>query len=186
MTKLKTARLSLTVPGSLDLPDDQFAEEGVDANVRPESNPRQGASSEPRIPGFIRNEEPLPSPRVSPDMSMASSFQSPASPTSPSLTSLPPIPSSPTTASKASRDNSKSFFLNLKASKSSAKIQPADATIRKVPQERSMQEDIGLLPFRTKSTPDLRSTSSSEPIPDLPDLNDSQSNRESKLGVSVK
>ncbi|MCJ1350685.1 MAG: hypothetical protein MMC33_000666 [Icmadophila ericetorum] len=56
-----------------------------------------------------------------------------ASPTSPSFTSLPPFPTSPGATPKHARDPSKFFFSNLKASKSSTKIQPP--TIRQVPSD---------------------------------------------------
>ena len=57
------------------------------------------------------------------------------SPTSFSFTSLPPIPTSPGALPKHSRDAPKSFFSNLKASKSSSKIQPPEPTIRQVPSD---------------------------------------------------
>ena len=59
------------------------------------------------------------------------------SPTSPSFTSLPPFPTSPDSAPKHVRDPSKSFFSNLKASKSSSKIQQIEPTIRQVRQDSS-------------------------------------------------
>ena len=59
------------------------------------------------------------------------------SPTSPSFTSLPPFPTSPEATPKHVRDPSKSFFSNLKASKSSSKIQQVEPTIRAVRQDSS-------------------------------------------------
>ena len=82
-------------------------------------------------------------------------------PASPTLTSLPPFPSSPKNTPKHIRDQSKSFFSNLKASKSSNKIHHMEPTIRQVSQDttRSLNEpkENSLYSLRKSpgSTPDL-------------------------------
>ena len=191
MAKTKNARLSLTMPGPSET----------------ESETSPPGSDEPSSPGFVGEKQTTKDQGKSKrkitkkqsshtvqttDLGLASNAkgsvpldqpQSPASPTSPNLTSLPPFPPSPKT-SKHSRDQSRSFFGNIKASKSSAKIQPVDATIRKVPNESDTTEDTAKWssrtksPAKTKSTPDLRSVSSADQVPDFPGLDTSQSSRE--------
>ena len=82
-------------------------------------------------------------------------------PGSPNLTSLPPFPNSPKSTPKHLRDQSKSFFANLKASKSSNKVHTMDSTIRQVDDDATGSEkdlrDHGIYSLRknTGSTPDL-------------------------------
>lgn len=85
-----------------------------------------------------------------------------AEPSSPEITSLPPFPPSPKDTPKHTRESSKSFFSNLKASKSSSKIHTVEPTIRQVSEEtpRSKVEDqdesiYSLSKQKTGSTPDL-------------------------------
>ena len=79
------------------------------------------------------------------------------SPTSPAITSLPQFPNSPKNTSQYTRDPSKSFFSNLKASKSSNKVSSPQTSIRQVTDEQS--EPSGDQPMtysiKTGSTPDL-------------------------------
>lgn len=87
--------------------------------------------------------------------------QSAADPASPTLTSLPPFPSSPKSAPKHIRDQSKSFFANLKASKSSNKIQNLEPTIRQVSEDTTRghkelrENSLYSLRKSPGSTPDL-------------------------------
>ena len=82
---------------------------------------------------------------------------------SPILTSLPPFPGSPTEmdGSKHTRDPSKNFFSNKKASKSSPRMIPHAPTVRQVSQETSrslpQSRDNPIYTIRrpTGSTPDL-------------------------------
>ncbi|KAL6716222.1 hypothetical protein ACLMJK_005788 [Lecanora helva] len=87
-------------------------------------------------------------------------------PKSPEFTSLPPFPSSPVDPPKHSREPSKGFFANMKASKSSNKIHHIEPTIRQVSEDiprknvdvsesaiYSMRKNVG-------STPDLSLTTS--------------------------
>ena len=82
-------------------------------------------------------------------------------PGSPNLTSLPPFPSSPKSTPKHLRDQSKSFFANLKASKSSNKVHTMESTIRQVTDDATRSErdlrEHGMYALRknTGSTPDL-------------------------------
>ena len=175
MTRVKTARLSLTVSGSLGLPEEQALEEHAHGQDRPETSP--GSAS-----GHTQGSEQKTWPNSAsisagpPHTKDFRSLHSPASQTSPTLTSLPPFPQSPDSASKASQDGSKSFFGSLKNSKATVKSQSQEATIRKIPQDKCSHEDFSKIPSRTKSTPDLRSTSLSEPVPDLPDLDAAHQN----------
>ena len=61
--------------------------------------------------------------------------ESPGTPLSPELTSLPPFPTTTKPPHKHMRDPSKSFFSNLKASKSSNRVHHMEPTIRKVSDE---------------------------------------------------
>lgn len=82
-------------------------------------------------------------------------------PPSPNLTSLPPFPSSPKLSPRHMREQSRSFFSNLKASKSSNRVHYMEPTIRKVsedavePDPESHQNSLYLLRKNTGSTPDL-------------------------------
>lgn len=73
--------------------------------------------------------------------------QDPDGPLSPTLTSLPPFPPSPT-STKHVRDPSKSFFANLKASKSSNRVNQLEPTIRYIPEESFGDHS----PSRSRST----------------------------------
>ena len=80
---------------------------------------------------------------------------------SPDLTSLPPFPSSPKDTSYHSREPSKGFFSNKKASKSSNKVFHMEPTIRHVSEDTARgkvdSDDKSLYSLRktTGSTPDL-------------------------------
>ncbi|KAL8694177.1 MAG: hypothetical protein Q9218_001120 [Villophora microphyllina] len=77
------------------------------------------------------------------------------------LTSLPSIPASPISNLKHDRDQSRSLFANLKASKSSNKVHKLEATIRQVsediPQDSARTEVPPMYSLRKSpgSTPDL-------------------------------
>lgn len=86
----------------------------------------------------------------------------PKSPTkSPTITSIPYQPSSPKFTTRHSRDQSKSFFSNVKASKSSSRLQPAEGTIRCVAEDtstadvRTSENRIYSERPRSGSTPEL-------------------------------
>ena len=178
MVKSKSARLSLTLPGPPPAQADQVRPEQAKAAERPTMPANTGAAdrntaSKPDSTRFNAERERYRSRSSSPATASPPANErpkSPASPSSPGLTSLPPFPTSPTVSSKHARDQSKSFFSNFMASKSSTKIQPVEPTIRKVQQDVGQGDDTVKKPMRTKSTPDLRGESVSEPVPDLPDL----------------
>lgn len=85
-------------------------------------------------------------------------------PSSPNLTSLPPFPSSPKVNPRHMREQSKSFFSNLKASKSSNRVHYMEPTIRKVsedpaePDVESHDHSLYLVRKNTGSSPDLSSS----------------------------
>lgn len=86
-----------------------------------------------------------------------------------SVTAIPQLPPSPLEQPKAGRDGQKSFFANLKASKSTHKIQSSaieapSPSEQPLPRSRgSSRERLGNLTSRgNQSTPDLPATSSSE------------------------
>ena len=196
MAKTKTARLSLTLPNSVQGPGDAAL------------SPTNGAVDSPGAPGTPRrtqyatgpaNEYPNdsapsnPSQKspFSPSQGSASypvstnssatpiSPTLPISPTSPTFTSLPPYPTSPQHTPKHARDPSRSFFANLKASKSSVKIQSPESTIRKVPQE----PNDDMLPFRRKkSSPNLGST----PLVSTPEMPLMGANEQSSYSATLK
>ena len=81
-------------------------------------------------------------------------------PGSPNLTSLPAFPSSPKNTPKHLRDQSRSFFSNLKASKSSNRVHTIEPTIRQVSNDVKTNKDsrgheMYSLRKNTGSTPDL-------------------------------
>lgn len=82
-------------------------------------------------------------------------------PSSPTLTSLPPFPTSPKVNPRHMRDQSKSFFSNLKASKSSNRVHYMEPTIRTVsedatePDAPSHGNSMYSIHNSTGSTPDL-------------------------------
>ena len=84
-------------------------------------------------------------------------------PSSPEITSLPPFPSSPRDAPKHTREPSKGFFSNLKASKSSNKVYQIEPTIRQVsediPRGKADSKENTIYSVRRSpgSTPDLNS-----------------------------
>lgn len=85
-------------------------------------------------------------------------------PSSPNLTSLPPFPSSPKANARHMREQSKSFFSNLKASKSSNRVHYMEPTIRQVsedttePDAESHESSLYSVRKNTGSTPDLSSS----------------------------
>ena len=188
MTKTRTARLSLTMPGSTESQGN--ASRGSDSDTRTSS--RAGAPTGRRRPDGrnaekkstmeVYEQEPISSRSISPSAAPFSAnseqSRSPTSPTSPTFTSLPPYPPSPDLNTKHNREQSRSFFQNLKASKSSAKIQQPDSTIRRVPAEGTSEDGPRTL-IKTKSTPDLRGMSQPEPVPDLPRLDRDEASQQS-------
>ncbi|MCJ1400333.1 hypothetical protein MMC11_003538 [Xylographa trunciseda] len=183
MAKTKTARLSLTLPNSIQVPGDAAlspTKSGFDS-PRASDTPRRtqyAIAPNNEYRGDSAPSNPSQKSPFSPSQASASypvstnssatpiSPTLPTSPTSPTFTSLPPYPHSPQHTPKHARDPSRSFFANLKASKSSIKIQSPESTIRKVPQE----PNDDMLPFRRKKSSPNLSTTPSESAPDMPPL----------------
>jgi hypothetical protein len=159
MAKTKSARLSLTMPNSIHLPGAQTLSPTTSLNINMGSPgmPRRKQDLVVDSKGYVREDASIgmvptrpKSPAEKPcpeDHTLLASAVSPSSPSSPTFTSLPPFPTSPGQTPRHARDPSKSFFSNLKASKSSFKIQGPESTIRKVAPEPS--EDM---PFRRKKS----------------------------------
>ncbi len=84
-----------------------------------------------------------------------------AEPRSPTFTSLPQIPTSPKNGSKHAREQSRSFFANLKASKSTNRVHQVEPTIRQVSEDTSRskaftkENTIYSIRRSPGSTPDL-------------------------------
>ena len=91
-------------------------------------------------------------------------------PRSPEFTSLPPFPSSPMDTPKHAREQSKGFFSNLKASKSSNKVHHIEPTIRKVSEEIPRknadvsESTVYSMRKNNESTPDLSLTTSLDDV----------------------
>ena len=94
---------------------------------------------------------------------------------SPILTSLPQLPQSPKSGPKHTRDQSKSFFANLKASKSSNRVYQVEPTIRQVSEDTSRSKGTSkeniLYSMRKSpgSTPDLSLSAFNNSSPEVPD-----------------
>ena len=91
-------------------------------------------------------------------------------PNSPDFTSLPPFPSSPVDMPRLVRESSRGFFSNLKASKSSNKVNHVEPTIRQVsedlPRSNAGMGDTTIYSMRKNpgSTPDLSLSDSVENV----------------------
>ena len=148
----KAQSLSVTTPNTLS---------PVSSAITSPTEPRSRSIS-PRSPGY-RQETPNSTEADTEIYSQANSEpQSTRDPPgSPNLTSLPPFPSSPKSTPKHLREQSKSFFANLKASKSSNKVHTMESTIRQVNDDATRSEkdlrEHGMYSLRknTGSTPDL-------------------------------
>ena len=182
MAKTKSARLSLTMPpppqtasnlvrsptssGTLNRRSTDASKRGHDA-----VNVMSGLMDDLSLQSPFQVDDITPHrPNANPHPANPDHPKSPSSPRSPTFTSLPPFPTSPQHTPKHARDPSRSFFANLKASKSSAKIQSPESTIRKVPREAS--DDSMKWLKKAKSSPDFaKDITTTEPVPDIPVLN---------------
>ena len=139
----RPASLSLTMP---------IRTSAVSSTITSPTDAESNSTS-PHALGTNKNYTAEPSSAVSP---------SPEGPLdSPDITSLPPFPSSPKEGPRHSREASKGFFSNLKASKSSNKVHNVEPTIRKVSEDIPRSEidikEARLYSLRKGpgSTPDL-------------------------------
>lgn len=148
MAKTKTARLSLTMSNPVQVSRNiqSPTSNGTYTTSSHENNTRLGPNLV--VDTSRLKDQPLDSPAhiklpqspstlPNPESLYLDPPTSPNSPRSPTLTSLPPFPSSPQHSPRHARDPSRSFFANLKASKSSARIQQPETTIRKVSPQTS-------------------------------------------------
>ncbi|MCJ1474703.1 hypothetical protein MMC13_003363 [Lambiella insularis] len=169
MAKTKTARLSLTLPNPVQVAGNEAL------SPKPEGIGGPGTSDDPRrkestaVAGRQRDDvlvhidsfkDALPTMNSFTGHSSANlphpsgtptSPAVPLSPKSPTFTSLPPYPTSPQHTPRHAHNSSKSFFANMKASKSSVKIQSPESTIRKVSNDSEDDEMVRKL----KSTSSL-------------------------------
>ena len=162
MARTKTNRHSLTMPiqETARIALKEFDSSSTNEKANPQQ--RHQSQSQERKPSVARS-----------DMQWEGTANhrpnTPGSPKSSALSSTQYHATSPaaTPSRNESRDPSKSIFGNLNAAKSGAHI--AEVPIRKVHQD-SVSSSDERRPSRTKSTPDLRAASISEPIPDLPPI----------------
>lgn len=148
--KVRPASLSLALPKSQS-PVSSNVTSPTDAGSNPPS-PRQMQT---------RSAETLP---------ISESHTKEDEPNSPDFTSLPPFPSSPKTAPKHSREQSKGFFSNLKASKSSNKVYQIEPTIRHVSEDnpRSKSEGNEKIFYSIRKSPDSTPDLSLSTLQDTP------------------
>ena len=159
--RLSRDRTNMPRPASLSLKMPQSTS-AVSSTLTSPSDPGSGMSSpassaaNPAIPGnSVRHHKPSKSVPLS-----ISGPQSPQlQPSSPEITSLPAFPPSPKEGSKNYKDSSKSFFSNLKASKSSTKVQNFEPSIRHVSEDSSRQKEN----VQPKSLYSLRKSPGSTP-----------------------
>ena len=125
------------------------------------------AGSHPSTPGSTAGsrtqEHPLPQSRLNhTELRMPSSHTTAEPPLSPEFTSLPPFPDSPAETPRGGQESSKGFFANLKASKSSNKVNNvSEPTIRHVSdssarRDAELQDDSDASRRNQGSTSDLR------------------------------
>lgn len=186
MAKSKGARLSLTMPSSHEADNpvvkvaDQLREKPAATGKRVAHN---GTANAPTTTEGSNAERELASSRsASPGAAFSAASEqskSPTSPASPTFTSLPQhIPASP---EKKGKEQPRGFFQNMKASRSSSKIQSPEPTIRPVQSEVVSPEETPKGPHRTKSTPEMRGGGSPGPVPDLPHLDNESSQTSCKI-----
>lgn len=135
------------------------------------ASPISSAVSSPSDPG-----SPTTSPKLEQDLSesrdrwnfvsngtgeVLQGHKEPQAPEAPALTSLPSVPSSPGHATKHEPQHSRSLFANLKAAKSSNKVNKLETTIRQVsedlPRDNAKSGGAALYSLEKSpgSTPDL-------------------------------
>jgi hypothetical protein len=126
----RSTTLSLVLPSAAS-PIDSAVTSPTNSEPAPAS-PQSNTNEE----YLWENKENQPSPARKEFPALRLQLTQPAQgPPSPHLTSPTSFPSSPKPSSKHMRDPSKSFFANLKASKSSNRVNQTEPTIRHVPPE---------------------------------------------------
>ena len=150
---VRSTSLSLGIPSNAS---------PISSNVTSPTDPGSHPSTPGSTAGGRAQEHTLPQSRLNHTELQISSRPAEGPPLSPEFTSLPPFPESPGEFARGGHEPSKGFFANLKASKSSNKVNNvSDPTIRQVPDDTS-RRDVDVLEnpdYARKtlaSTPDLR------------------------------
>ena len=135
----------------------------ISSNVTSPTDPGSHPSTPGSTTGSRAQEHSIPQTRLNhTELQIASSYGVEGPPLSPEFTSLPPFPESPAEFPRGGQESSKGFFANLKASKSSNKVNNvSEPTIRQVSEDASRRDaDISDNPDYARkilnSTPDLR------------------------------
>ena len=134
----------------------------ISSNVTSPTDPGSHPSTPGSTAGSRTQELSLPQSRLNhTELQFSSSHATEEPPLSPEFTSLPPFPESPGETPRGGQESSKGFFANLKASKSSNKVNSvSEPTIRQV-SDNAARRDVDVLEdsdFSRKnqgSTPDL-------------------------------
>ena len=146
----------------------------ISSNVTSPTDPGSHPSTPGSTSGSRTQDHSLPQSRLNyTELQIPPSHTIEDPPLSPEFTSLPPFPDSPDETPRGGHESSKGFFANLKASKSSNKVNNvSEPTIRQVPEDVS-RRDVDVLDtseYSRKnlgSTPDLR-LPTPEPEPTVP------------------
>ena len=148
----RTTSLSLAMPAASPVSS---------AITSPAASETTSASPPSSKRGDLRYENYHPSQGHATRPQMLEPLSATAAASSPTFTSLPPFPTSPKVNPRHMRDQSKSFFSNLKASKSSNRVHYMEPTVRKVsedptePDPESRESSLYSIRNNTGSTPDL-------------------------------
>ncbi len=135
----------------------------ISSNVTSPTDPGSHPSTPGSNTGGRVQEHSIPQSRLNhTELQIPSSRTVEGPPLSPEFTSLPPFPESPAEFSRGGHESSKGFFANLKASKSSNKVNNvSDPTIRQVSEDVSrrdvdVSDNFDHSRRNQASTPDLR------------------------------
>ena len=114
----------------------------ISSNVTSPTDPGSRASTPGSATESRTQEQSHSQPRLThTELQMSHSHATPDPPLSPEFTSLPPFPESPIETPRGGQESSKGFFANLKASKSSNKVNSVlDPSIRQVPDDVSRKD----------------------------------------------
>ncbi|KAL8699848.1 MAG: hypothetical protein Q9224_001237 [Gallowayella concinna] len=161
----KSKSLSLTLPQNAS---------PISSVTTPPSDPRSRKAS-PNQGQKARVQEDGPQRQVSGTSNNSTVLEETLKPEESNLTSLPSIPSSPKTGPKHVRDHSRSIFGNLKAAKSSNRVNKLEPTIRQVSEDtprnttNAGEATLYSLHKSPGSTPDLSLSTLTTSSLDVPD-----------------
>ncbi|KAL8681869.1 MAG: hypothetical protein Q9186_002026 [Xanthomendoza sp. 1 TL-2023] len=180
----KSKSLSLTLPQNAS---------PISSVTTPPSDPRSRKAS-PNQGQKARVQEDGPQRQVSGTNNNSTVLEETLKPEETNLTSLPSIPSSPKTGPKHVRDHSRSIFGNLKAAKSSNRVNKLEPTIRQVSEDtprnttNAGEATLYSLHKSPGSTPDLSLstlTTSSLDVPDVHAVDERTGSNHRPLGTSI-